>query len=68
MKLLDIPSFALPPDSKKWSLLEQKITIEYMMSKSQKVGFLLFVDEKNTKSNAMGWKKAVFSFLELFKI
>lgn len=37
-----------------------------MMNKTTKAGFLLFVDEKNTKTNAMSWKKAILSFLELF--
>jgi hypothetical protein len=33
VKILDIPSFCLSPDNKKWTVLEQKITAKFMFEK-----------------------------------
>jgi hypothetical protein len=38
-----------------------------MVARSQVVGFLLFIDEKSTRTNIIPWKKAILNFLELFR-
>lgn len=67
LKIIDVPSFIYPPESKKWGPLEQKLTIDLMVARSQVVGFLLFIDEKSTRTNIIPWKKAILNFLELFR-
>lgn len=37
------------------------------MARSQVVGFLIFIDEKSTRTNIIPWKKAILNFLELFR-
>lgn len=66
MKILDVPSYFLAPEIKKWTALEQKLTVNYTFDKGEKVGFLLFVEEKNTRANVATWKKTLLSFLEVF--
>ena len=38
-----------------------------MIRHLKKVGFLLFIDEKNTRSNILALKKTFYGFIELFK-
>lgn len=38
-----------------------------MLERCQNVGFLIFVDEKHTRTNAQNWKKVLIGFLEMFK-
>lgn len=38
-----------------------------MLGRCQKTGFLIFVDEKYTRTNAQNWKKVLVGFLEMFK-
>ena len=66
MALIDVPCFCMPPD-KKWSVLEYKITVNMMMNCAKKVGFVFFVDEKNTRTNVTSWKKTFYGWVELFK-
>lgn len=67
LKILDVPCMILPPENKKWTSLEQRVNMEYLIKKTNKVGFLIFVDEKNTRTNVNTWKKTLLNFLELFK-
>jgi hypothetical protein len=38
-----------------------------MLARNTKVGFLIFIEEKNTRTNITAWKKVLLSFLDLFK-
>jgi hypothetical protein len=38
-----------------------------MVPRLQNVGFLIFIEEKSTRTNIIPWKKAVLGFLELFR-
>ena len=38
-----------------------------MMKHVKKVGFLLIIDEKNTRVNILAWKRTFYGFIELFK-
>lgn len=38
-----------------------------MLERCQKTGFLIFVDEKYTRTNAQNWKKVLMGFLEMFR-
>lgn len=52
---------------KKWTVLEQRLALNFMAAKNTTVGFLFFIEEKNTKSNILPWKKALQNVLDLFK-
>ena len=64
--ILDVPCYCLTPD-KRWSPFEQKLTVNLMMKHVRKVGFLFFIDEKNTRANVISWKKIFYGSMELFK-
>jgi hypothetical protein len=38
-----------------------------MLNSSRFTGFLLFIEEKNTRTNVAAWKKTFYGWLELFK-
>jgi uncharacterized short protein YbdD (DUF466 family) len=67
LRLVDVPSFVYPPENKKWGPLEQKLTTDLLMGKSSCVGFLIFIEEKSTRTNIIPWKKALLGFLDLFR-
>lgn len=67
MRLVDVPSFVYPPENKKWGPLEQKLTVDLLVARSNRVGFLLFIEEKSTRTNIIPWKKALLGFLDLFR-
>lgn len=41
--------------------------MDFMVAKNTTVGFLFFIEEKNTRTNILPWKKALQNFLDLFK-
>jgi hypothetical protein len=69
LKIIDVPSYLYPPDNKKWSLHEHKLTLDLMVSRLQVAGFVLFIEEKATRANTniAPWKKAFLNFIELFR-
>ena len=42
--LLDVPCYCMPPELKKWTVFDQKMTVNLMLQSSKKVGFLLFIE------------------------
>lgn len=39
-----------------------------LVERSSKVGFLIFIEEKSTRTNIIPWKKALLNFLDLFRL
>lgn len=63
MKIIDLPAFILSPDTKKWSQFDTKLSNKYLFEKIQNVGFLLFTEQKNTRTSITAWKKTLVNFL-----
>ncbi len=68
--IIDIPTFALPPfnqsNKKMWSLLDAKVSFNYLVNSVSACCFALVIDEKYTRAPMDGTKSILINFIDSF--